>query len=114
MHTIVAIFIFSMARLSFLLICLVIAQVNLLMRNANALRKLDTFTVVPSPAPFEGGMDRGRSDQAPAITHIKTHHSFNKSMAGGDLILGGFATALIASIFCYIRVTGRRNQHSLG
>ncbi|KAL3345479.1 hypothetical protein AABB24_024442 [Solanum stoloniferum] len=103
-----------MARLSFLLICLVLAQVSLLMQNANALRKLDTFALVPSPAPFEGGLDRGRGDQAPAVTHIRTHHSFNKSMAGGDLILGGFATALIASIFCYIRVTRRRNQHSQG
>lgn len=87
---------------------------NLLMQTANAIRKLDNLTLVPSPAPFEGGMDTGRGDQAPAVTHIRTHHSFNKSMAGGDLILGGFATALIASIFCYIRVTRSRNEQSHG
>ncbi|PHU26556.1 hypothetical protein BC332_04888 [Capsicum chinense] len=102
-----------MARLRFLLICLVLAQI-LLMQKVNALRKLDTSTSVPSSAPFEGGMDRGRGDQAPAVTHVRTHHSFNKSVVGGDVILGGFATALIASIFCYIRVTRRGNQHGQG
>ncbi|KAJ8549682.1 hypothetical protein K7X08_033389 [Anisodus acutangulus] len=104
-----------MARSKFLLIFLVIAQLILLMQqNANAVRRLDTLTLVSSPAPSENGMSRGKGDQAQAVTHIRTHHSFNKSMAGGDLILGGFATALIASIFCYIRVTRRRNQHSRG
>ncbi|MCD9643309.1 hypothetical protein HAX54_030652 [Datura stramonium] len=103
-----------MARRRFLLICLVIAQLVLPMQNANAVRRLDTSTLVPSPAPTVKAIGRGRGDQTPAVTHIRTHHSFNKAMAGGDLILGGFATALIASIFCYIRVTRRRNQHSQG
>ncbi|KAM3285323.1 hypothetical protein P3S67_024122 [Capsicum chacoense] len=95
-----------MARLRFLLICLVLAQI-LLMQKVNALRKLDTSTSVPSSAP-------GRGDHAPAVTHVRTHHSFNKSVVGGDVILGGFATALIASIFCYIRVTRRGNLHGQG
>ncbi|CAN4083888.1 unnamed protein product [Withania somnifera] len=103
-----------MARYRFLLICLVLVHVILLMQNANTLRESDFLTIVPSPEPSEKGMERGRGDQAPAVTHIRTHHSFNKSMAGGDLILGGFTTALIASIFCYIRVTRNRNEHNQG
>ncbi|CAN4078274.1 unnamed protein product [Withania somnifera] len=103
-----------MARRRFLLISLVLAQVIMLMKNANALGKLDSLTLVSSPTPSEKGTDRGRGDQSPAVTHIRTHHSFNKSMVGGDLILGGFATALIASVSCYIRVTRRRNEHNQG
>ncbi|OIT33500.1 hypothetical protein A4A49_62014, partial [Nicotiana attenuata] len=93
--------------LRFLHICLVLAQLVLLMQNAYALSRLEALILVPTPAPFEGGTGRGKGDQTPAIIHIRTHHSFDKSMAGGDLILGGFAIALIASIFCYIRVTRR-------
>lgn len=33
----------------------------------------------------------------------------DRSIAGADIILGGFATAILAVIFCYIRVT-RRNR----
>ncbi|OIT35482.1 hypothetical protein A4A49_54819 [Nicotiana attenuata] len=109
---------FSMARprillLLLLLLCLVLSDSFLFTQNANGLRILGPFAPVPSPLPYEGGVDIGTGDQAPVvITHIiKKHHSFDKSMAGGDLILGGFATVLVASIFCYIRVT-RRNQHT--
>ncbi|KAJ4784205.1 Transforming growth factor beta receptor type 3 [Rhynchospora pubera] len=35
----------------------------------------------------------------------------DRSIAGADIILGGFATAVLAVIFCYIRVT-RRNGDS--
>lgn len=107
---------FSMARpriLLLLLLCLVLSDSFLFTQNAYGLRILGPFAPVPSPLPSEGGVDIGTGDQAPVvITYIiKKHHSFDKSMAGGDLILGGFATALVASIFCCIRVT-RRNQHN--
>ncbi|KAG8365421.1 hypothetical protein BUALT_Bualt18G0103200 [Buddleja alternifolia] len=53
----------------------------------------------PNPGPSGG------------LTQIWKHHSISgdnhKSIAGGDVILGGFATALIATIFCYIRITRR-------
>ncbi|KAI8567480.1 hypothetical protein RHMOL_Rhmol02G0125400 [Rhododendron molle] len=65
--------------------------------------------LVPSPAPSSGGNDSGDGG-APAGNRLLTRrHSSHKSAAGGDVILGGFATALVAAIFCYIRVT-RRNQ----
>uniref|UniRef100_A0A1D1XKG0 Transforming growth factor beta receptor type 3 n=1 Tax=Anthurium amnicola TaxID=1678845 RepID=A0A1D1XKG0_9ARAE len=48
--------------------------------------------------------------------HIRRHR--DRSVAGADVILGGLATALLATIFCYIRVTRRRegqgNQQHAG
>lgn len=35
------------------------------------------------------------------------HHSFDKSVAGGGVILGGLATTFLVSIYCYIRATAR-------
>ncbi|KAA8519935.1 hypothetical protein F0562_014155 [Nyssa sinensis] len=57
--------------------------------------------MVLSPAPPEG---------MPEVRRIARHHSSDKSVAGGDVILGGFATAVVASIYCYIRIT-RRNKN---
>lgn len=36
-------------------------------------------------------------------------HKTDKSMAGGGVIIGGLATAIFAAVFCYIRVTRKRN-----
>ncbi|CAK9135461.1 unnamed protein product [Ilex paraguariensis] len=115
---------FHMAR--FILFCLVVAELSIFMGKTNGSRGLDPepqmaalgadqkmFTLVevpvPSPAPSEGGVSTGINETS--YTRLVTrHHSSDKSMAGGDVILGGFATAVVASIVCYIRVT-RRNQH---
>ncbi|CAJ1949365.1 unnamed protein product [Sphenostylis stenocarpa] len=35
------------------------------------------------------------------------HHSFDKSIAGAGVILGGLGTTFLVSVFCYIRATGR-------
>ncbi|KZV53245.1 hypothetical protein F511_21502 [Dorcoceras hygrometricum] len=43
---------------------------------------------------------------APGITH----HSVGRSEAGGDVILVGFATALLVTVFCYIRITRTRKD----
>lgn len=40
----------------------------------------------------------------------KPHHSMDKSIAGGGVILGGLATTFLVAIFCYIRATGRKNS----
>lgn len=40
------------------------------------------------------------------------HHSFDKSIAGGGVILGGLATTFLVSIFCYIRATGRHKSET--
>ncbi|KAJ6922441.1 hypothetical protein NC652_016168 [Populus alba x Populus x berolinensis] len=35
------------------------------------------------------------------------HHSVDKSVAGGGVILGGLATTFLVAVFCYIRASGR-------
>ncbi|KAJ3682184.1 hypothetical protein LUZ60_014757 [Juncus effusus] len=42
----------------------------------------------------------------PEMTKIRP----DKSIAGAEVILGGFATALFAVIFIYIRVTRKNNE----
>ncbi|XP_034694945.1 uncharacterized protein LOC117921222 [Vitis riparia] len=42
----------------------------------------------------------------------KQHHSMDKSIAGGGVILGGLATTFLVAVFCYIRATGRKNSDS--
>ncbi|KAL3536449.1 hypothetical protein ACH5RR_004910 [Cinchona calisaya] len=37
------------------------------------------------------------------------HHSFDKSVAGGGVILGGLGTTFLVAVVCYIRVTRRKN-----
>ncbi|KAL4359734.1 hypothetical protein HN51_019468 [Arachis hypogaea] len=44
------------------------------------------------------------------IRRLGKHHSTtDKSVAGGGVILGGLVTATFAAVFCYIRVTRRRD-----
>jgi hypothetical protein len=35
------------------------------------------------------------------------HHSVDRSVAGGGVILGGLATTFLVAVFCYIRASGR-------
>ncbi|KAF5737195.1 hypothetical protein HS088_TW13G00073 [Tripterygium wilfordii] len=35
------------------------------------------------------------------------HHSIDKSIAGGGVILGGLGTTFFVAVFCYIRATRR-------
>lgn len=44
------------------------------------------------------------------IHHRKPHHSVDKSVAGGGVILGGLATTFLVAIFCYIRATKRSHK----
>lgn len=39
--------------------------------------------------------------------HTENHH--HSSVAGGGVIIGGFVTALFAAVYCYIRVTRKRD-----
>ena len=52
----------------------------------------------PSSAPSGHGQQSGNGG------------SGDKSMTGVEVILGGFATAVLAIIFCYIRVTRRKEE----
>ena len=40
------------------------------------------------------------------------HHAFDKSVAGGGVILGGLATTFLVAVFCYIRATGRHKSET--
>ncbi|KAI3456380.1 hypothetical protein Pfo_013043 [Paulownia fortunei] len=73
--------------------------------TAMAPANTEAFSSISSPAPSGRVITNG----APGITHIWKHHSADNSVAGGDVILGGFATALVAAIVCYIRITRRSN-----
>ncbi|CAM0906201.1 unnamed protein product [Alopecurus aequalis] len=37
--------------------------------------------------------------------HHSQHNPFDSHLNGGKIILGGLAAAIIASVFCYIRIT---------
>ncbi|XP_059306494.1 uncharacterized protein LOC132057931 [Lycium ferocissimum] len=41
---------------------------------------------------------------------MKHHHSVDKSIFGGGVILGGLATTFFVAIFCYIRATRRKSN----
>ncbi|KAG6751367.1 hypothetical protein POTOM_045901 [Populus tomentosa] len=47
--------------------------------------------------------------EAPEIRRLGKHHSSDKSVAGGGVIIGGLATATFAAVFCYIKVTRKRH-----
>ncbi|OAY63635.1 hypothetical protein ACMD2_12445, partial [Ananas comosus] len=49
-----------------------------------------------------------------SLPHHRQHRAFDKSFAGGEVILGGLATAILAAVFCYIRVTRERSSNGLG
>ncbi|KAK3010323.1 hypothetical protein RJ639_011731 [Escallonia herrerae] len=47
--------------------------------------------------------------EGPVSRKLMKHHSGDKSVAGGGVIIGGLVTAIFAAVYCYIRVT-RRND----
>lgn len=58
----------------------------------------------------EEGESKVEDAEAPIIRRLGKHHSTDKSVAGGGVILGGLVTATFAAVFCYIRVTRKRNS----
>lgn len=104
-----------MAR--FLLLCILLAELSVFIasRDLDPIARYDTKrliltdSIVPSPSPSKNGENKG-SEESPRIGGIKRHHSVDKSVAGGDVILGGFAIAFIVAIVCYIRVTRSRED----
>jgi len=49
------------------------------------------------------------SAEALNIRRLGKHHSTDKSVVGGGVIICGFVTAIFAAVFCYIRVTRKRD-----
>ncbi|XP_020081805.1 uncharacterized protein LOC109705483 [Ananas comosus] len=60
---------------------------------------------VTSSASFESRPAEGPASFHP---HVK-HRPFDRSLAGGKIILGGLAAAIFAAVFCYIRITRRKS-----
>ncbi|KAJ4703305.1 Basic helix-loop-helix DNA-binding superfamily protein [Melia azedarach] len=110
-----------MAR--FLRLCMMLAEVLILIAeieasmNSKQLKavegakrwKISSVQVpVASPAPSEVSA----VSETPRIRQTGKHHHFaDNSVAGGDVILGGFITVFIVAVVWYIRVT-RKNQKS--
>uniref|UniRef100_A0A3Q7J2F9 Uncharacterized protein n=2 Tax=Solanum lycopersicum TaxID=4081 RepID=A0A3Q7J2F9_SOLLC len=44
------------------------------------------------------------------ILKIRHHHSADKSIAGGEVIIGGLVTAIFAAVYCYIRITRKKDN----
>ncbi|XP_060211463.1 uncharacterized protein LOC132638679 [Lycium barbarum] len=44
------------------------------------------------------------------IVKMEHHHSADKSVAGGGVIIGGLVTAIFAAVYCYIRVTRKKEN----
>ncbi|XAR68891.1 hypothetical protein NMG60_11000295 [Bertholletia excelsa] len=86
--------------------------------EAPAIRKLGEYhchhavkpilapSLSPSEAPQVSGLDQVAENLQTNTLH---HHSLDKSVAGGGVILGGLATTFLVAVFCYIRATGRKN-----
>lgn len=58
---------------------------------------------------MESSSSESESAESPEIRRLGKHHSSDKSVAGGGVIIGGLVTAIFAAVFCYIRVTRKRD-----
>ncbi|KAG9454321.1 hypothetical protein H6P81_007225 [Aristolochia fimbriata] len=106
-----------MARV--LLLCLLVAQAFACLLASTAEKhgsETGTSTIVEPPASSEllkegKGTERGNIAQGPIVRRFgKHHHSVDKSVVGGGVILGGLATMILAAVFWYIRITRRQTE----
>jgi len=52
--------------------------------------------------------------EGPDIRRMGKHHSSSSEMAGGGVIIGGLVSATFAVVFCYIRVTRKKDSDGGG
>ncbi|KAJ8749290.1 hypothetical protein K2173_018771 [Erythroxylum novogranatense] len=73
-------------------------------------------TEPPALSPSQSSWSREVENEAeaPAIRRLGKHHSSDKSVAGGGVIIGGLVTAIFAAVFAYIRVTKKRDATNNG
>ncbi|CAN4103427.1 unnamed protein product [Withania somnifera] len=57
----------------------------------------------------ENGKGPSSTEEAPESMETKHHHP-DKSVAGGGVIVGGLVTAIFTVVYCYIRVTRKRDN----
>ncbi|KZV38267.1 hypothetical protein F511_36502 [Dorcoceras hygrometricum] len=87
---------------------------NLLQNPVTKDRTADPPTEEKRPPLSEGeahdhGMVTTATAEAPESRKVGKHHSSDKSLAGGGVIVGGLVTAIFAAVYCYIRVTRKHN-----
>lgn len=100
----------------FCLLCFILAEILLLQAVADKSVGTDTSQsgdmggLADSPAhSFQDDATETEVAQAPEIRRLGKHHSCDKSVAGGGVIIGGLVTAIFAAVFTYIRVTRKRD-----
>lgn len=57
--------------------------------------------------------ENGSVQEQGILLRKQHHHSVDKSVAGGAVILGGLATTFLVAVFCYIRATGRHKAETV-
>lgn len=57
-----------------------------------------------------GGPSGAEAPESNNILKMRHHHSTDKSVAGGGVIIGGLVTAIFAAVYCYIRVTRKKEN----
>ncbi|KAL6985283.1 hypothetical protein U1Q18_018661 [Sarracenia purpurea var. burkii] len=55
--------------------------------------------------------DESSVAQVSKIGRLEKRLSSDKSMGSGGVIIGGLATAIFIAVYCYIRVTRRRDNN---
>ncbi|MCD7449364.1 hypothetical protein HAX54_051795 [Datura stramonium] len=56
------------------------------------------------------GPSSAEAPESNNILKMRHHHSADKSVAGGGVIIGGLVTAIFAAVYCYIRVTRKKEN----
>ncbi|GMJ03374.1 hypothetical protein like AT3G09280 [Hibiscus trionum] len=65
----------------------------------------------PAESPYESSQEHGDGEaEAPEIRRLGKHRSPDESMAGGGVIVGGLAIAVLGVVLAYIRVTRTRDD----
>ncbi|KAJ1291320.1 hypothetical protein BS78_02G307700 [Paspalum vaginatum] len=98
----------------FLLFCLVSSQfAATAVMAARPFAVLATSSVADAPsAPavlHAHSLLESRFARSPLSSHHGGHRPFDRTFAGGKIIVAGFAAAIVIAIFCYIRITRRKN-----
>ncbi|CAN6211913.1 unnamed protein product [Urochloa humidicola] len=104
----------------FFLFCLVSSQLAMttVMARPFAVFFLDggAISSVVADAPSSPGglrahslLEESRFAASPVSSHHHQHSPFDRTFAGGKIIVAGLAAAIIVAIFCYIRITRKKN-----
>ncbi|CAO1941682.1 unnamed protein product [Urochloa humidicola] len=104
----------------FFLFCLVSSQLAMtaVMARPFAVVLLDSgaMSSVVAEGPSSPGvlrahslLEQSRFAASPMGSHHHQHSPFDRTFAGGKIIVAGLTAAIIVAIFCYIRITRKKN-----